>query len=437
MFTNTYLPHVGGVARSVSTYEQELRRRGHDVRIVAPQFEGALDSTEYVLRTPAVQNFNGSDFSYTIPQPGLIADFLNRIEPMIIHSHHPFLLGDAALRAAWTRRAPLIFTHHTLYEQYTRYVPLDSEAWQRIAIQMATEYANLCTHVIAPSQSIAELLTKRGVTRPISVIPTGIDLARFGSGDGQRFRRRFGISPDALFIGHVGRLAGEKNLDYLARAVGKFLAQNGAAVLAVVGTGDQQDAIRQTVATAAEADRIVMTGNLSGQDLVEAYAAMDLFVFSSQSETQGLVLAEAMAARTPVLALDGPGVRDVVSEANGLLLSADASEEAFAAALAELTRDRAALRKLGESARLAVAEYGLEACADRLLALYEQLNEERASDTEADPGPWDRLLRRLEIEWNLFVEKTSALSAAVVETEATKVNLDQLTSDPFPASHQP
>ena len=189
MFTNTYLPHVGGVARSVSTYEEEFRRRGHDVRIVAPQFEGAMESTEHVLRTPAIQNFNGSDFSVTIPQPGLIAEFLDGFRPDILHSHHPFLLGDAALRAAWTRRLPLVFTHHTLYEQYTHYVPLDSEALQRVAIQMATEYCNLCTHVIAPSQSIAELLVQRGVTTPITVIPTGIDLDFFGSGDGR------GLSP--------------------------------------------------------------------------------------------------------------------------------------------------------------------------------------------------------------------------------------------------
>ena len=117
MFTNTYLPHVGGVARSVSTYEEELRRRGHQVRIVAPTFEGAAQSTYDVLRVPAIQGFNGSDFSVRLPQPGLIAAFLDDFRPQVIHSHHPFLLGDSALRFAWSRRLPLVFTHHTLYEQ--------------------------------------------------------------------------------------------------------------------------------------------------------------------------------------------------------------------------------------------------------------------------------------------------------------------------------
>jgi glycosyltransferase involved in cell wall biosynthesis len=426
MFTNTYLPHVGGVARSVSTFAEEFRRRGHDVKIVAPQFDGALESSEHVLRTPAIQHFNGSDFSVTIPQPGLIAEFLDDFKPEVIHSHHPFLLGDAAARAAWTRGLPLLFTHHTLYEQYTRYVPLDSEALQRVAIQMATEYCNLCTHVIAPSESVAELLKQRCVSTPITAIPTGIDLAMFGAGNGAAFRRRFKIPREALVVGHVGRLAGEKNLDYLARAVGIFLADHPEAMLVVVGAGDFEDAMKETVCEVSHDDRIVMAGKQTGRDLADAYAAMDVFAFSSQSETQGMVLAEAMAARTPVVALDGPGVRDVLNDSNGRLLPADAPEQAFAEAITELVRDRARLPKLGETARASVHDYDLSVCADRILNLYSQLIEEHAPIVP-NPDPWDRLLGRLSIEWNLFVEKTSALTAAVVETEATRSNLDQPT----------
>ncbi len=423
MFTNTYLPHVGGVARSVSTYEEEFRRRGHDVRVIAPEFEGAEES-EYVLRVPAIQNFNGSDFSVQLPQPGLIAEYLDQFQPQLIHSHHPFLLGDSALRAAWTRRLPLVFTHHTLYEQYTHYVPLDSEALQRVAIQMATEYCNLCTHVIAPSESIAELLVQRQVTRPISAIPTGIDLERFGEGDGRRFRERHNIPADALVIGHVGRLAGEKNLAYLARAVGRFLAEHPDAYWLVVGSGESAEAIEVTVGELANRVQLIMAGSHTGQDLVDAYTAMDLFVFSSQSETQGMVLAEAMAARTPVVALDGPGVRDVLNDVSGRLLPGNANEATFAEAMREMTRDRATLVHRGELARQSVRTFGLDVCADRILELYEQLVEEHSHREDADPGPWDRLLGRLEIEWNLLIEKTSALAAAVVDTEATRSTLD-------------
>jgi glycosyltransferase involved in cell wall biosynthesis len=295
---------------------------------------------------------------------------------------------------------------------------------QRVAIQMATEYGNLCTHVIAPSQSIADILGQRQVTTPISAIPTGIDLELYGSGDGAAFRRQYGIPDDALVVGHVGRLASEKNLDYLARAVGSFLASRPEAVWVVVGSGEEEETIRETVANLADADRIVMAGKRTGRALADAYGAMDVFAFSSQSETQGMVLAEAMAARTPVVALDAPGVRDVLSDANGRRLAADAPEEAFAAALDELSQDRGALRELGEAARKSVRDYGLSTCADRILELYGQLIKHRALRRSADYGAWDRLRSRLEVEWNLLVQKTSALAAAVVATDATRSSLD-------------
>lgn len=246
MFTNTYLPHVGGVANSVHTYESEFRRRGFDVRIIAPEFEDAEESTEYVLRVPAIQNFNGSDFSLRLPQPWVVANFVDEHPPDVIHSHHPFLLGDAALRTAYERKVPLVFTHHTMYEKYTHYVPLDSKAMQRVAIQMATEYCNLCTHVIAPSESIEALLKQRGVTVPITTIPTGIDLSFFGGGDRQHFRYQFDIDPKALVVGHVGRLAEEKNLSDLVDSNGSSSNVSAAPNLSASGWDSKRMFLNRT-----------------------------------------------------------------------------------------------------------------------------------------------------------------------------------------------
>jgi hypothetical protein len=136
------------------------------------------------------------------------------------------------------------------------------------------------------------------------------------------------------------------------------------------------------------------------------------------------VLAEAMAAGAPVVALDGPGVRDVVASDNGRLLHADATEEEFAQALDDVTADPRRLRRLCRQARESIEEFSLENCTDRLEAVYEQLVAEAADRGESDPGPWDRLLNRLEIEWNLLTEKASALAAAVVETNATRSRFD-------------
>jgi glycosyltransferase involved in cell wall biosynthesis len=424
MFTNTYLPHVGGVARSVSTYEQEFCRRGHEVRIVAPEFEGAEDSSGRVLRTPAIQNFNGSDFSVRIPQPGLMSDFVDEFRPDVLHSHHPFLLGDSALRMAWSRRLPLVFTYHTMYEQYTHYVPLNSEALKRFVVQMSTEYCNLCTHVIAPSESVAVLLRERGVTTPITSIPSGVDVNFYAGGNGGRFRHRCGIHKHAMVMGHVGRLAAEKNLDYLATAVGHYLANHPQAAFLIVGAGDAGESMQHILQRLATKEQVVMAGPQTGQDLAAAYAAMDLFVFSSQSETQGMVLAEAMAAGVPAVALDAPGAREIVNIRNGRLLPSNASESSFAAAIEELACDSDRLRQLSKAAQETAREFSLEKCADRALDLYRRLVVAFRCGPVTDPGPWDRLLGRLEIEWNLLVEKTSALAAAARESELTQSRLE-------------
>jgi len=202
MFTNTYKPHVGGVARSVDFFTEDLRADGHRVLVVAPEFPGAEDDQEgKVVRVPAIQEFNGSDFSVRLPAPFRVDQTVEAFDPQIVHSHHPFLMGDTALRVARDRRVPLVFTHHTLYEQYTHYVPLNSEAMERFVIRLATDYANFCTRVVAPSQSIADLIQKRGVRSPVDVVPTGVDLTFFTGGRGETFRREHGISPDAMVVG--------------------------------------------------------------------------------------------------------------------------------------------------------------------------------------------------------------------------------------------
>src|SRR5207302_412824 len=122
-------------------------------------------------------------------------------------------------RVAVTRKVPLVFTHHTMYEQYTHYLPAATETVKNFAVHLPTGYANLCDHVIAPSPSIAAILRERGVETPISSIPTGIDPNLFAQGDGAAARRKYGIPEGAFVIGHVGRLALEKNLVFLAHAV--------------------------------------------------------------------------------------------------------------------------------------------------------------------------------------------------------------------------
>ncbi len=432
MMTNTYLPHVGGVARSVSTFAHEFIRQGHDVLVVAPTFEGKPLPPEreaIVERVPSLQNFNGSDFSVRLPFATALSNRIDAFAADIIHAHHPFLLGDTALRVAMNKNVPIVFTHHTRYEDYTHYVPF-SDALKDIAIELPTHFANLCDGVIAPSESIARLIRRRGVTTPMTVVPTGIDVEAFASADGARARALHGIPPDGFVVGHVGRLAPEKNIPYLAEAVAQFLKQHGTARFLVVGDGPAREQIEATCVRHQVYERLILAGRRTGTALREAYRAMDVFAFASRTETQGMVVAEAMAAGLPVVALSATGVREVVASGNGLLLPAAATAPEFASALASLAEDPTRRAQLAAGALSTAREFSSERSASRLLAFYE---ETRRSTRERrlvhDLHPWTALLKRVGLEWDLLSARTQTLAAAVFgETKEKPADTSAVTA---------
>ena len=418
MMTNTYLPHVGGVARSVSTFAEEYRRRRHRVLVVAPEFEGKRLSPRaaaLVERVPAIQKFNGSDFSVKLPIVGGLTPRLDAFEADIIHAHHPFLLGDTALRIAATKNAPVIFTHHTRYEDYTHYVPFDSPTLKEVAINLSTHFANLCDAVIAPSESIARLIRRRGVGVPIRVVPTGIDVDAFAAGDGLRFRKKFKLPPDAFVVGHVGRLAPEKNLEYLAEALAIFLKRSPSARFLVVGGGPSEETLKTVFARHHVGDRLILAGKQTGRALADAYRAMDVFAFASFSETQGMVLTEAMAAGRPVVALNASGVREVMRDRkNGFMLEKSASPKRFADQLGKLEREPSRLQEYGAEASRTAELFSRERCADLALEFYEEVRRMTRRDRlMIERSPWGTLLERINVEWNLLAEKAQAVVDAV------------------------
>jgi 1,2-diacylglycerol 3-alpha-glucosyltransferase len=418
MMTNTYLPHVGGVARSVSTFADEYRKRGHQILVIAPEFDGkplAKRDAAIVERVAAIQNFNGSDFSVRLPLAATMSTRLDEFQGDIIHAHHPFLLGDTALRVAAGKNVPIVFTHHTRYEDYTHYVPFDSPALKEVAINLSTEFANLCDGVIAPSESIAALIKKRGVTSPIRVVPTGIDVKTFAAGDGARFRKKLKIPAKAFVVGHVGRLAPEKNLGYLARAVALFVKQTPAARFLVIGGGPSEDAIKAEFAKQGVADRLILAGKHTGRALADAYNAMDVFAFASFSETQGMVLAEAMAAGRPVVALNASGVREVMRHGkNGFMLPARATVKTFAAHLARLQAEPKLRRAFSKEARRTAGNFSREHCAELALTFYEDIRKAtRRERLITQQNPWGAFLDRVSLEWSLLAKKVAVVAQAV------------------------
>jgi len=427
MFTNTFTPHVGGVARAVSGLANGLRANGHRVLVVAPTFPGMPQDEEDVVRIPAVQHFAGSDFSMPLPVTLPLTAELDAFEPDIVHSHHPFLLGDTALRVAAGRKIPAVFTYHTRYELYGHYVAQDSEAMKRLVRKLALGYCDLCDHVIAPSESIADLILNGGVATPVSVIPSGIDCALFAGGNAARTRDLLAIPENAPVIGHVGRLAPEKNLSFLTEALAGHLRNDPKAYCIVTGDGPMRSAMEQAFLDEGLSARVRFTGVLTGNDLADAYKAMDIFAFSSLSETQGLVLAEAMASGTPVIALDAPGAREVVRDrVNGRLLPSAASIGEFVQALAALSElNEAEAETMRAQARETAEAFSAATALNRTVALYEELRARHTPPVKPSTDLWETAKRRIAREVELFGNVAQAVSDAVLVEGPENGNLQR------------
>lgn len=403
MLTNTYTPHVGGVACSVEAFTEQYRKRGHRALVVAPVFSNMPPDEVDVVRIPAIQHFNGGDFSVVLPVSGLLTDVLDDFQPDIIHSHHPYLLGVTALRIARYRQLPLVFTHHTRYEEYTHYVPGSAHILRRFIIEASIRYSNLADLVLAPSESIAALLQERGVKSTIETVPTGVNLDQFAKGDGAGFRIRHNIPTDAFVVGHLGRLAPEKNIAFLAEAVIAFLKGKSDAHFLVIGVGPLENMLREAFERESTATRLHLAGVLKQPDLSDALHAMDLFAFSSKSETQGMVLTEAMAAGVPVVALDAPGAREVVKDhINGRLLDDD-SGPAFANALKWMAEQSPEHRRsMRKAARDTAEAFSMDHSVEKTLCCYAKVRALTSADRSVQEQRWWQLLELIKVEWEIF-----------------------------------
>lgn len=411
MLTNTYLPQVGGVARSVQLFSDQLRRRGHCVLIAAPEYKNASNSEDDVVRIPSIRNFNDSDFSMALPVTGLLTEPLDVFHPDVVHSHHPYLLGMTAVRIARYREIPLVFTHHTLYEHYTHYVSAGSKRLKRFVLELSTRYANLCNQVIAPSESLAEIILGRGVKSPIAVVSTGVEANRASASDAAAFRRDVGIPPEAFVVGYVGRLALEKNLKFLAESVAAFLKREPDGHFFAAGEGPSLHEIKDVFAAQDLSKRLRLSGELLGDKLAAAYRAMDVFAFASKSETQGMVLTEALAASVPIVALNATGVRDVVVDGqNGRLLNEETVEAFSAALLWTLRLGPTERNKLRQNALNTAERFSLSNSVNKIENIYKSLLEKPYVEKKEEYNQWKAAIRLVSAEWDIL--KNMAASAA-------------------------
>jgi 1,2-diacylglycerol 3-alpha-glucosyltransferase len=365
MVTNNYTPYSGGVVSSLQVSCDELRRQGHRVIIVTLDFLGDGIQEEDLIRVPCRFRFRYRGNCMAIPwfAERYLKQLFDQYQPDIIHVHHPFLLGVWAQRIARTKGIPVLFTYHTRYEQYLHYVPLPALCMRPLLTRWVDYFCTQVDAVIAPTASLTNTLAC--ARERVHVVPSGIRPCFVPSGLYKKLR-----SSEIIELVCVCRFAPEKNIIALL----ELMQQLGSGYrLTLLGYGQQQKFLEQYAYGFLQLprDRVNFIIKPTRETIALWYQKADLFIFASQSETQGLVLAEAMAAGTPVIALRGPGIVDIVVDGkNGYCVS---SVGAMAEKIDHVMNNPAELAHLQEGAFATSQAYSPAQTTRKLVAVYANL----------------------------------------------------------------
>jgi glycosyltransferase involved in cell wall biosynthesis len=372
-YTNTYRPTMSGVVRSIDTFREAFTNMGHSVFIFAQKAHDYEDTEPFIFRYPALEVPWVNDYAFPIPYSRSISNILPSLKLDVIHSHHPFLLGETATNIAKSLDLPMVFTFHTRYDEYTHYVPFSPDFSKMVIDHWMGRYLEKCQHIITPSESIKKILIDSGIEGDITAVPTGIDIAPFQEADGQPVREQLGWGDDIVLIS-IGRLAKEKNFETLLQAAAQVMRERSRVRLVIVGGGLEEKALIKLAKDLGIADRVKITGTIPFEEVPSYLKAADIFCFASVTETQGLVTMEAMAADLPIVAVDATGTSDAVEHGkDGLLTENDAG--ALAAALEQVIDDAELRQHLKEGAKEKVQWFDINRQAQRMLGVYEEAKE--------------------------------------------------------------
>ncbi|NQS75938.1 MAG: glycosyltransferase [Peptococcaceae bacterium] len=384
IFTDSYLPYTSGVVRSIQTFNEELTKLGHDVYIFAPNYKNCSEDSK-IFRFASIPSPTNRDFTVALPFSLKLRPTIKQLNLDLIHVHSPFLLGRLGARYARKINVPLVFTYHTLYEHYVHYMPFTKSGSKDIAQiaqsvskdlaqKVSRDFCNLCDLVIVPTGVVGDYLHEIGVKTDLKKVPTGIKTAEYKKGENEWLRKKYKISPDDKVLIFVGRLGQEKNIPFMLKSFKKVKNRVNNVVLLVVGGGPEEAELKKIAADLDLGDSIVFTGTLSPQDVINCYAGSNIFVFSSLSETQGIVLTEAKAAGLPVVAIRANGAAEMVEDGVDGYLTSPSTEE-FAERIISLLNNDEHRSQMGKNAERNAAALDSVNCTTMLLNCYHGLKE--------------------------------------------------------------
>jgi 1,2-diacylglycerol 3-alpha-glucosyltransferase len=382
MLSDVYFPRVNGVSASMRTFARELTRLGHAVTIVAPDYGSPDEPGPFeIIRLPArVIFFDPEDRLIRGAALRNAADELERRHWDIIHVHTPFRAHQLGVRLGRRLGRPVVESYHTFFEEYAaHYLPwLPAPVLRLAARRFSRQLCDHVDHLIIPTEQMADVLRRYGIATPHSVIPTGIHVDEFAGGDGARFRHLLGIAPEQPTLVTVSRLAAEKNIAFLLEVAHALTTEFPDLAFIVAGEGPDAERLRQR-ATAIGLRGVRFVGNLDrSTTLLDCYKAGDVFVFASPTETQGLVLLEAMALGVPIVSTAVMGTATVLKDTRCARVSAPSVDE-FARHVANLLRSPDERMNLAKAGPADAAAWSAPTLMRRVTDLYAQLAADAAA----------------------------------------------------------
>lgn len=376
MISDVYFPRINGVSTSIATFREELEARGHEIHLIAPDYDGLGTSNESGIRRIPSRRLplDPEDRLFRMGDALAAREALRSADFDLIHIQTPFAAHYLGVRLSRELGIPRVETYHTYFEEYLyHYLPfMPKGAARYLARSLSRRQCNNLDALVVPSLGMLEVLRGYGIRTRAEIIPTGLPGESFTPGDGAAFRARHGIPPGRPVMLYVGRVAHEKNIGFLLQVTARIRQDMPGALLLVAGEGPALGQLKSRAAELGLGGNVLFVGYLDRRsELPDCYCAADVFVFSSRTETQGLVLLEAMAQATPVVALAELGTRDVLREGEGALIAAHETGD-FANRVMSLLQSADTARQLGERGRAYAASWSAGALAGRMLDFYHE-----------------------------------------------------------------
>lgn len=371
-FTDAYPPQINGVATTVEELRGSLVERDHKVYVVVPAYPKYKDTCPNILRLRSVRLWKNPELRVSYMFPDKILQKALSLDVDVIHGFSGGATPSLGLTLAKLKRKPYVFTYNTRWNKYTHYILNGKVINPKAMAKMVELYCNVCDHIIAPAQSVKDELISFGVRKPITVIPNGVNIAKFKPLKNNDLKQKLGLTENDKIALCVARLTKEKSLDFLINTFAKFSKDHANAYFVIAGDGPERKNLQKLITDLNIGNKVFLLGMIPYMQIPQIYNGADVFIFASQTETEGMIVPEAMSSGLPVLAVrDHVFEQFIQSGEDGFLV--EKNEEVFNQHLDKLFRDENLRLEMGKKARIKIEQFSLDEVAKKFENLYKQL----------------------------------------------------------------